>query len=138
MSFGVNSEGQLVRLVEQEVDENEVEAQLQEELDAAQNDANTHNANVSNSQEAVQAAQEQLDAAELQLEAHKADAEAALARLQKSEADRASLAAARELRNAQPQPADEGSDDSDADGAEDDGAESAAVDVPVNVQSAAG
>jgi predicted nucleic acid-binding Zn-ribbon protein len=134
MSFSLNSSGELVQVVEQPVNEAEVQQQLQEELDAAQNEVNTHQANVSNLEQELAEIEAQADAKNAELEGHKSNLEAAQAKLQKSTDNHASLAAALALRNesvgAEPEAA--ASENSD------EPAESEEVAVPVSVVAAEG
>ncbi len=137
MGYSINEQGALVRMVEEEVNESEVEQQLQEELDAAQNELNTHNANLANSEQEMAQLEAQADAKHTEIEGHQANVEAAQARLDKSQADSASLAAARAVRDERAGADAEEADDSDADG-DDESAESEEQAVPVNVVAAEG
>lgn len=139
MSFSVNEAGELVELQEVPVNEAELEAQLQAELDAAQNEVNVHASNLANAEENVSNLEAQLEQAETERDQHEANKEAAEERLQKSVARRDSWESAKQLRQEQlDQAASEGIDD-DTDGAEEDEAtNSEAVDVPVSVVASEG
>ncbi len=102
MGYAVNDKGELVEVVEQVVNEAEVEQKLQAELDDAQNEVNTHNANVTSTEQQLAEIEAQADAKNAELEGHKSNLEAAQVKLSKSEANRASLQAARDLRASQP------------------------------------
>jgi chromosome segregation ATPase len=138
MSFSVNEAGEMVELQEVPVDETEKEAELQEELDEAQNELNVHNSNLSNAEEALAAAEAQADAAnQVVLEARTAK-EAADARVTKSVLRRQSWEAAKQLRAQQlEQAASAGNDKSSSDESEE-SAESEEVAIPVSVATAEG
>ncbi len=140
MAFSYNEDGKLVRLVEQEVNEDGVEAELQAQLDEAQNEVNSHQANVSQSEQQLADLDAQHEQVTNERNAHQINLEAAQTKLQKSEAEKASLTAARELRDAGDGANAEGEADSDAGEPADDESvpESEEVAVPVTVAAAEG
>jgi chromosome segregation ATPase len=129
-------DGKIVELIESEVIEDQVEANLQEELDQAQNEVNTHVSNFNNVEQQYRDAEAAAEAASIRLDEAKLNKESAEAALTKSLDRKNSWATALQLRQEQlDQQADDG-DGNDTETEPSDGSE--AVDVPVNVVSAEG
>lgn len=135
MGFSRNENGELVRLVEQPVDENEIEQQLQTEADEAQNALNTANANVDQTEQALADLEAQAEAKAAELETHQAAKEAAEKAVAKSNTDKSDWEAAKQLPVEQPEPQEADGADEDSEG---EPSESEAVEVPVNVTTAEG
>lgn len=125
-------DGKIVELVEQEVVEDLIEANLQEELDQAQNELNTQTTNLANAEMQYLEAEANAEAASTLLEEAKAAKDVAEAKVSKSVSRRDSWAQAIELR--QEQLGTEASEDND--GVTE--ASTEAVDIPITVAPAEG